>query len=186
MSKTRHRIILESVKLFQRHGYHGTGVSAILKAAKIPKGSLYYHFPEGKEQVASAALAWLIKEIVVFLDARDLEGATGQSMITGMAEFYCKLSKSEGAVRGSLITVLASECIPDSSRLSKELAASISQIEAILERGFDRQGATNPAGTAMQSLALLEGAFLINRIKGQQADPLFLVQNLEKRLNSAS
>jgi len=186
MSKTRQRIILESVKLFQRHGYHGTPVSAILKATKIPKGSLYHHFPEGKEQVASAALDWLTKEIVVFLGARDQEGATGQSMLTAMAQFYCQLSKSQSAVRGSLIAVLASESIPDSPRLSKELATSISQIETILERGFDRQGVLDPAGSATQSLALLEGAFLMNRIKGQQADPIFLVQDLEKRVNSAS
>ncbi len=186
MSTTRHRIIIESVKLFQRHGYHGTGVAAILQAAEIPKGSLYHHFPEGKEQVASAALDWLTKEIVAFLEARNQERATGQDMLTGMAKFHGTLSKYEGAVRGSLIAVLASECIPDSPRLSKELAASMSQIEAILERGFVRQGVSDPAGSATRSLALLEGAFLMNRIKGQQADPVLLVQALEQYPKPAS
>ncbi len=180
MSKTRLRIIEESVKLFQRHGYHGTGVSAILKAAKIPKGSLYHHFPDGKEEVASATLDWLTKEIVAFLEARNQENATGQEMLTGLAKYHGQLSKYKGAVKGSLIAVLASECIPDSPRLSKELAASISQIKAILERGFQRQGVVDPASAATRSLALLEGAFLMNRIMGQEADPVILVQDLEK------
>ena len=183
MSSTRHRIIQESIKLFQRHGYHGTAVSAILKAAKTPKGSLYHHFPKGKEEVASAALEWLTSEIVTFLHARDEEGATGQNMLTGMAKFYGKFSMSKGTVRGSLIAVLASECIPGSKRLSKELAASISEIEAVLKRGFVRQGVSDPAGAAVRSLALLEGAFLMNRIKGEQVDPILLIQDLGKHLD---
>ena len=40
----------------QRQGYAATGLEAILAASGSPKGSFYFHFPEGKEQLAAEAL----------------------------------------------------------------------------------------------------------------------------------
>ncbi|GAA3331467.1 hypothetical protein GCM10020331_088170 [Ectobacillus funiculus] len=41
---------------FQLQGYHATGLNQILTESETPKGSLYYHFPNGKEQLAIEAV----------------------------------------------------------------------------------------------------------------------------------
>jgi len=171
MPTTRQIIIRESIKLFQRDGYHGTPVSVILKAAKIPKGSLYHHFPGGKEEVASATLKWLTDEITNHLDSLDQSNASGDEMLSSLAAFQENLLKDNKEIRGSLIAVLASECIPSSARISQELASTISQIETRLENGFKRQNAATPENSAIRSIALLEGAFLMSRIKGVSINP---------------
>lgn len=51
-TNTRDRIIKAATRLFQLKGYHATGLNEILKESNAPKGSLYYYFPKGKEQLA--------------------------------------------------------------------------------------------------------------------------------------
>ena len=54
---TRETIIEATCELLEAHGYHATGLSRILETSGAPKGSLYYYFPEGKEELAEAAVA---------------------------------------------------------------------------------------------------------------------------------
>ncbi|MCR8724272.1 TetR/AcrR family transcriptional regulator [Frigidibacter sp. ROC022] len=55
---TRDRLITTAARLFRSQGYNGTGMAQILAEAKAPKGSLYHHFPAGKEDLALAAADW--------------------------------------------------------------------------------------------------------------------------------
>jgi|SRR6266568_1038286 len=54
--KTRDRLLEATAELLGRHGYQGTGVNAVLAASGTPNGSLYHHFPEGKDQLVAAAI----------------------------------------------------------------------------------------------------------------------------------
>ena len=55
---SRQKTIAAAATLFCRNGYHGTALSDILAAAGSPRGSLYFHFPNGKEEIGIAALAF--------------------------------------------------------------------------------------------------------------------------------
>jgi TetR/AcrR family transcriptional regulator, lmrAB and yxaGH operons repressor len=50
-SDTRTRILQAAQRLFRKRGYHATGLNDILDMAKAPKGSMYHHFPAGKEEI---------------------------------------------------------------------------------------------------------------------------------------
>lgn len=54
---TRERVLGTAAALFQRQGYSGTGLNQVLAESNAPKGSLYFHFPGGKEQLAAEAIA---------------------------------------------------------------------------------------------------------------------------------
>ncbi len=54
--ETRDRLIAATTELFRRHGFNGTSISAVSKAAEAPTGSLYHFFPGGKEELTEAAL----------------------------------------------------------------------------------------------------------------------------------
>ena len=53
---TRQRMIDSAAVLVARHGSHGTSFSEVLEASGAPRGSLYHHFPQGKEQLVHAAV----------------------------------------------------------------------------------------------------------------------------------
>ena len=48
---TRSRILQAAQRLFRKRGYHATGLNDILEMAQAPKGSMYHHFPAGKEEI---------------------------------------------------------------------------------------------------------------------------------------
>jgi AcrR family transcriptional regulator len=53
---TRERILATTAELFRRQGYTGTGLKQIVAAANAPFGSLYHHFPGGKEQLGAEVI----------------------------------------------------------------------------------------------------------------------------------
>jgi AcrR family transcriptional regulator len=55
---TRQRIVEAGADLLRVKGYTGTGVKEIVAAAGAPFGSLYHHFPGGKEQLGEEVIRW--------------------------------------------------------------------------------------------------------------------------------
>lgn len=53
---TRERLVTAGGDLFRQKGYTGTGVKEILAAARAPFGSMYHHFPGGKEELGAEAV----------------------------------------------------------------------------------------------------------------------------------
>ena len=53
---SRDRMLESAIVLMKRSGLSGAGINQILAHSGAPKGSMYYHFPGGKIQIASEAL----------------------------------------------------------------------------------------------------------------------------------
>lgn len=53
---SRDRILESAILLMKQSGLSGAGINQILAHSGAPKGSMYYHFPGGKIQIASEAL----------------------------------------------------------------------------------------------------------------------------------
>jgi TetR/AcrR family transcriptional repressor of lmrAB and yxaGH operons len=54
--RTRAAFIDVAAELLQRQGLRATGVNQIIAESGAPRGSFYYHFPDGKDELACAAL----------------------------------------------------------------------------------------------------------------------------------
>jgi TetR/AcrR family transcriptional repressor of lmrAB and yxaGH operons len=84
---TRARMLRTASRLLTTQGYHGTGLSQVLAEAPAPRGSLYFHFPGGKEQLAIEALhkseAWVTRAVRAALD-RD----GGGDLRAGLRAFF--------------------------------------------------------------------------------------------------
>jgi AcrR family transcriptional regulator len=55
-SDVRQRMIDKAMALIARKGVQGTSFSEVLEAADAPRGSLYHHFPGGKDELVLAAM----------------------------------------------------------------------------------------------------------------------------------
>lgn len=53
---SKEKILTAASRLFQTKGYTATGLNEILKESDSPKGSLYYYFSNGKEELALEAI----------------------------------------------------------------------------------------------------------------------------------
>ena len=80
--ETRLRLIRAAVALYQSRGYHATGVSAILDHAGVPKGSMYHHFPGGKQALTIAAVDHLAEDMAARFARTAEGGAWARTQIT--------------------------------------------------------------------------------------------------------
>ena len=81
---TRARIVLAGMRLFRKHGFHGVGINDVLTLANAPKGSLYHHFPQGKQAIGVAVIEQL---------AQGMLGMMTQTPALSCAEMMAELGE---------------------------------------------------------------------------------------------
>ena len=72
-SDSRSKMIHAAAELFRQRGYHATAFSDVIQASGAPRGSTYFHFPGGKQELAREAIALAgdeIEQMVVAAAAR--------------------------------------------------------------------------------------------------------------------
>lgn len=84
-ASTRERILATTAELFRRQGYTGTGLKQIVAEANAPFGSLYHHFPGGKEQLGAEVIrsAGKMYEDLVMTVLRG-----GPDLVTGVRDAF--------------------------------------------------------------------------------------------------
>ncbi|TPO10381.1 TetR/AcrR family transcriptional regulator [Mesorhizobium sp. B1-1-5] len=70
---TRTRMIEATALLIRKRGYHGTSLNDILSASAAPRGSLYFHFPGGKDQLVIEVTRASVADVTERLGAALLE-----------------------------------------------------------------------------------------------------------------
>jgi AcrR family transcriptional regulator len=165
MTETRERIIDASAELLRRQGYAATGVKQIVEAAKAPFGSIYHHFPGGKEELGAAAIrrSGALYELLipaVFDPAPDLVSAV-RSFFQGAA-VHLEESEYEDACP---IATVALE-VSSTSDTMREACADV--FESWIAAGLPRftAGGLDEATSrelVIGMIAALEGAFILAR-----------------------
>jgi TetR/AcrR family transcriptional regulator, lmrAB and yxaGH operons repressor len=65
--RTRAKYVETASSLFQTRGYDGVGLAELVHASGAPKGSFYFHFKGGKEELAVATILKSRQEVVDLL-----------------------------------------------------------------------------------------------------------------------
>lgn len=87
-STTRDRMIAATARLLQRQGMAATGLTEVLEAAAAPRGSLYHHFPRGKNQLVAEAVRFSSARIARAIEAAMASPRPLPDAIRAFAAFY--------------------------------------------------------------------------------------------------
>lgn len=183
MSSTRDLIIQAACKLLEKRGYPATSLDEIVKESGAPKGSLYYYFPDGKEQIVSEAVLYAGKIIV---DRMRAELARYDNPMQALYEYIMRLAgkvEEKHFAAGNPLTIVAVEAAGSSERISQACREVYAQIEAVLLEKLLCCGLTDSeaAERARLTLASMEGGIILSRVH-RTADPLRSIAN---HLNSS-
>ena len=164
-SDSKGKTLAAAAKLFRQQGYHGTGLQDILAAGGSPRGSLYFHFPKGKEEIGEAALTFagetVRQAIAKAAEASDSAERFLNLIARGMAT---ELERS-GFKEGCPIATTALETASQSEVLGAATRTAFKKWEAEIKRGLERFGMPSTQADLVATCVLcqLEGALLLAR-----------------------
>lgn len=165
--RSRAALLDSAALLFRRQGYAATGVNQILAAADVKAGSLYHHFPEGKQELAAAVVDIVGGDIERRL--RRLLG-TDNAVIDIVDAWIDLMSAGLSADQrdGCPIEPIATESVNASAHVRAASARAFGGwCSAVADRlRSDGWSDDEAEQTALAVIALLEGALILSRIAG--------------------
>jgi TetR/AcrR family transcriptional regulator, lmrAB and yxaGH operons repressor len=164
--RTKQAMLGAAVDLMQRRGLAGTGMREVVDQAAAPRGSLGYHFPDGKEQLAEEA-ALAAGALFARGIAKAFEGVTASEGVARFAAAMADSLETSDFQRGCPLATTALETAATSDRIAAACDAGFSSWQAPIRDALRRDGFT-PAlarDRALLVLSALEGALLLARAK---------------------
>ena len=157
---SRGRMIDAASRLLAERGYEATSFSSVLKLSGAPRGSIYHHFPGGKDDLVAAALAAQAERSLHALDS--LAGMSAGDVVDGYVDLWrTLLRRTDFAVGCSLTGVTVAGSPPELQHDAAEVwAAWVSRLTDVLRRGGMRHGAERLATTLV---AACQGAVVMAR-----------------------
>ena len=157
----------------EEQGYYATGLSQIVAESGSPKGSLYYHFPEGKEELAAEAIA-RTGEMVAERIRENLSG--GRESAEAVRRFVQRIAdhiEASGFRSGGPLMTVAMETATSSERLNLACREAYGRLQEAFAETF-RAGGFSPeraAEVAAFVTAAVEGGIILSRT-AHSGDPL--------------
>ena len=183
MPTAREQILLTTSILLEKQGFHGTGLNEIIKESGSPKGSLYYYFPDGKEQIAGEAILQSGR-----MTADRIRTGLAENRVTSKAiyEFVLKIAENielSGFGAGGPLTAVAMETATQSERINAACREAYEMLESafrekLLEGGIPSRQADE---LARFITAAIEGGIILSRTY-HTGEPLRLVAGQLKNL----
>jgi len=168
--RSRVALIDTAALLFRRQGYAATGVNQILETADVKAGSLYHHFPDGKQQLAAAVVESAGGEIERLLRRFLDSDSSVADIVDGWIDLLIVALASDGR-DGCPIEPIATESVNASSQVRDASARAFAGWSAAVAERLRADGW--PGGdadqTALAVIALIEGALILSRIAGDDA-----------------
>ncbi|MDT8407568.1 MAG: TetR family transcriptional regulator C-terminal domain-containing protein [Methylococcales bacterium] len=158
----RDNLLSQGVALLMAHGYHGTGLKALLDAVNIPKGSFYNYFGS-KEQFGAEAIQHYIEPFIQQLNSC-LAQNPDDSLAAIRGYFRQHISELQAAdfQGGCLLGNLMGE-IGDSSEVCRQsLQNAVARYRNTLQAGLTRaqtQGRVRTDKTAGELADILVNAW---------------------------
>lgn len=166
MNSVKEHILETAACLFEKQGYHATGLNEIIRESGAPKGSLYYYFPDGKEQIGAETALWSAAQMAVRIRAGLAQAADPAAAVRLLALGVADVVEQSGFAAGGPLMMLAAESAVRSVRLN----AACRDAYGLMAAAFAEKLAGN-AALAQFVLCSLEGAILLSRVQ-HSGDPL--------------
>ncbi|MDM5334271.1 TetR/AcrR family transcriptional regulator [Ureibacillus composti] len=179
---TKSLIIQIATKLFQQKGYLGVGLNEILKVCNISKGSLYHHFPNGKEELLIACLDSLNDAITMDIEGIFNENPTTEEATSTMIEKLIVQYETEGTISGYTFSSIVSEMSALSVPVRRAYADLYEKMQRIYADKLINDGISEERAIsiAMMMTASIEGAMMLS-LTQKAVHPLRVVsQELRK------
>lgn len=162
-SGPRERMVTSAAMLMRERGARATSLDAVLDHSGAPRGSIYHHFPGGREQLIREATDYAGEYV-----AERLARHGGDDPITAvdwMVDEYSAILCASEFRAGCPVVAVAVESGGDGPDLSPNVRGAFDRWRELIAQACERAGIVpqRSAELGMVAIAALEGALILSR-----------------------
>lgn len=178
-SDTRDRLVRSTTRLLRTQGYAATGLNQIMAEADAPKGSMYFHFPGGKTELAAAAVdrfaARSTERMRGYLAEHDTVAEAVVEIFDGYVGHLEKTAFSEGCA----VANVALDAASTHPTLAEATGRAMRLWVDVLAEGLEAEGRTadEAHGLATLVIACIEGTVVMARGE-QSSEPISTTRDM--------
>jgi TetR/AcrR family transcriptional regulator, lmrAB and yxaGH operons repressor len=165
-SDSKDRMVAAARRLFREHGYLGTALSEVVTESAAPRGSIYFHFPGGKEELATEVTLLHAGDHIAHINraaaATSTAGQLIEAFIGGIRDELISSHYREGCAMAPIVI----ESTPGSDQLSDATRRGFQDMIATLAGRLTEKNVPISRATqlATQVWTSVEGALILSRV----------------------
>lgn len=185
---TRTRMLDTTARLLQQRGYHGTSLNDILGESGAPRGSLYFHFPGGKDQLVVEASRVAVDKVTQHRREVLAAAPSPAAAVRAFADGIVVLLKETDYQLGCPIAPIVLDGTSEVADLSELCRRTFEEWVGLLRGSFEEAGIPEKRAEALALLtqSSFEGALLIARAYRDVAPVLTVGGELEAMVAAAT
>ena len=182
MSKqSRAKMVRSAASLIRTRGASATSFSEVVADSGAPRGSIYHHFPQGKEQLEGDAIKWTSERVLAH--QRACQATTASGVLECFIDMWRQVVIASGGAAGCVVAGVAVDTMPEAEALMAVVRSTFQSWVDLLADQFAATGirADRARSIAVATLAAMEGALILCRAE-RSVRPLEIVAIELKRL----
>lgn len=184
---TRTRMLETTALLLRQRGYHGTSLNDILSASGAPRGSLYFHFPGGKDQLVVEVTRDSVEKVTQRLGEALAAEADPAVAVHHIYQAIGRMLEENEFKLGCPIAPVVLDAPADVPELADLCRSAFQQWIGLLQASFVRAGVPERRAHALAVLveSSLEGLMVIARATRDRAPILAVADEVAALIESA-
>jgi TetR/AcrR family transcriptional repressor of lmrAB and yxaGH operons len=158
-------MIRAAAELFRQRGYHATTFSDMVRESGAPRGSTYFHFPGGKQELAREAIARAGDEMEELVDEAAGHAGDPGSLVRALGQIFASRFERSGYESGCPIATMVLELAPRDEEFSADFDSVFARWRAALVTRIESLGIVPGRAAALADLTIsaFEGALVLSR-----------------------
>jgi AcrR family transcriptional regulator len=168
---SRSSMVRSAASLIRTRGVSATSLSDVLADSGAPRGSIYHHFPRGKDQLAGDAIQWTSERVLAH--QRACSATTPAGVLECFIDMWRQVVLASGGVAGCVVAGVALDTAGDAKGLIDVVRATFRSWIDLLTDQLKATGVppARASAIAVATVAGMEGALILCRAEGT-AGPL--------------
>lgn len=176
-----------TARLLRERGYSGTSLNDILAASDAPRGSLYHHFPGGKDELVAEVTSNSIDQVTNALTAIMQNEHKPSQAIRRIFTATAAMLRENDFTQGCPIAPIVLDGTRDVPQLGELCRRAFATWIGIIAAGFERAGIPPKRARSLAMLveSALEGLMVIARATADTRPLDAVVEELASLLDDA-
>ncbi|HEY8860975.1 MAG TPA: TetR/AcrR family transcriptional regulator [Candidatus Limnocylindria bacterium] len=159
-------MVRSAASLIRTRGVSATSLADVLADSGAPRGSIYHHFPRGKDQLAGDAVGWTSQRVLAH--QRACRATTAKGVLECFIDMWRQVVLASGGTAGCVVAGVAIDTAGETPGLIDVVRATFRSWIDLLSDQLAATGipAKRASAIAVATVAGMEGALILCRAEG--------------------